>query len=227
MVWYSIRYTIHPFKTIEGIIIPVHLKYGYSVLRVIDNEKYESGEITIIKKTLEREDKVLELGTGLGFISAFCAKKIGSANVFTFEANPHLKQSINDLYIKNHVNPNIEFNVLGKGNKTISFCINKKSLLASGVQSTSEKIQQVEVRQENLNDKIRDIKPTYLIMDIEGGEHGIISEIEFQTIRKVQFELHPDVLDKKKVSDIFLKLESCGFKRNGSLHSENNYYFFK
>lgn len=227
MVWYSIRYTIHPFKTIDGITIPVHLKYGYSVLRFIDNKKYESGEITIIKKTLKKDDRVLELGTGLGFISAFCAKNIGSANVFTFEANSYLKQSISDLYIRNHVNPALKFNILGKENKIIFFYVNKNSLLASGLQRTSVRAQRIEAKQENLNEKIKDIKPTYLIMDIEGGEYDIIKEIEFQTIHKVQFELHPDVLDKKKVSDIFLKLESSGFKRNESLSTANNYYFFK
>ena len=91
MLWYSIRYRAYKWKNIEGIAIPVYLNYGYSVLRFIDNGKYENSEISIIKNTLDKEDVVLELGTGIGFISAFCAKQVGGDQIFTFEGSPSLK----------------------------------------------------------------------------------------------------------------------------------------
>lgn len=227
LTYYHIRYRINKWIKIEGILFPVQLNYGYNVLRYIDNRKYESGEINIVKQSLHKNDKVLELGTGLGFISAFCSKKVGSENVYTFEANPLLKPGINKMYSRNHVNPHLEFVILGKENGIASFYVNRQSLLASGLHESVAQKQKIEVEQKNLNEKIREINPTYLIMDIEGGEYEIINEIDFHTISKVQFELHPSILDTQKISQIFTKLACNGFEKSKSLSSANNYYFFK
>src|ERR1700722_20260570 len=107
MASYNIKYRINKWADIEGVLLPVYLKYGYNVIRFIDNGEYESGEINIIKKTLTKDDKVLELCTGLGFISAYCSKKIGGENVYTFEAIPYLETSIKELYKKNNVSPHL------------------------------------------------------------------------------------------------------------------------
>jgi len=226
--YFNIRYRLNKWVKIEGVSLPVYLSYGYNVLRFIDNGQYESGEIRIIKETLGPGDKVLELGTGLGFISTYCAKKIGSENVYTFEANPYLRESIRELYTRNGVDPHLEFAILGKEEGKTVFYRNKESLLASGLEGSSIRSnQQIEVLKKNLNAKIKEIRPTYLIMDIEGGEYDIFMEIDFQTIRKIQFELHPTILDAPKIDQIFKKLEKNNFSRDGSFNGQNNYYFFK
>jgi FkbM family methyltransferase len=226
--YYNIRYRLNKWTTIEGILFPVYLRYGYGVLRFIDNGEYESGEIAIISKTLEDGDKVLEMGTGLGFISAYCAKKIGSQNVYTFEANPSLERNIRELYDKNGVRPCLTFAILGKEEGKVLFYKDRRSMLASSLQSSPEpELQPVEVPVKKLADVIRDIQPTYLVMDIEGGEYEIFEAIEFQTIKKIQVELHPDVLGPEKVSRIFRKLTEFNFVRDTSLVSRDNYYFYK
>lgn len=52
------------------------------------SDSYENYEIRLLEKYLNENDIVMELGTGIGFLSAFCAKKVGSKNVYSFEANP-------------------------------------------------------------------------------------------------------------------------------------------
>ena len=76
-----------------------------------------------------------------------------------------------------------------------------------------------------LNDVIQKIKPTYFIMDIEGGEYDVFSMIDFQTIKKIQFELHPEILGIEKVNQIFLVLAKHGFKEDKNIASVNNFYF--
>lgn len=226
--YYNVRYRLNKWKKIHGVLFPVRLSYGYSVLRFIDNGQYESGEIDIISNTLASGDKVLEMGTGLGFISAFCAKKIGSPNVYTFEANPSLERNIKQLYSKNHVDPHLEFAILGKEEGKTVFYTNRNSLLASSLTNTpGADMQLVEIPVKRLNEVIKRIKPTYLIMDIEGGEYEIFEAIDFQTITKIQFELHPEVLGPDKVSRIFKKLGDCSFIRDKSFASRDNYYFFR
>lgn len=228
LAYYNIRYRLNKWKNIKGISFPVHLNYGYSVLRFIDNGQYENGEIEIIRNTVEPGDTVIELGTGLGFISAYCSKKIGSPNVYTFEANPFLEKHIRELYDKNAVRPNLQFAVLGREEGKTIFYANNKFLLASALTKTpGADMRPVEVPVKELNEVIRTIQPSYLIMDIEGGEYEIFEAIDFQTITKIQFELHPDVLGPDKVSRMFKKLEDSNFIRDMSFASGDNYYFYK
>ena len=228
ILWFTIRYSVYKWKLLDGIEIPVYLNYGYSVLRFIDNNKYERSEISIIKNTLENNDIVLELGTGIGFVSAFCAKKIGDKNVFTFEANIYLKPIINELYKRNKVSPTLTFAMLGEVDTYEKFHRNKNSFLASSSQKNrNEEYEAVTVLRKDINKVIKEICPTYLIMDIEGGEYDIFKLINFYTIKKIQFELHPLILDRDKINSIFNRLRESNFIQDTSHSYPDNFYFKK
>ncbi|MEP7108245.1 MAG: FkbM family methyltransferase [Ferruginibacter sp.] len=226
MLWFTLRYGIYPCKTIDGITIPVYLKYGYSVLRFINNGEYEKSEISIIKNTLTNKDKVLELGTGIGFVSAYCAKSIGSENIFTYDGNPSLAPFIKQLYLANDVSPTATPAILGSTNGTRTFYKNNRSFLTSSADDdSSENSVAISVEEQNLNEVIDRLQPTYLIMDIEGGEYNVFKMIDFQSIQKIQFELHPAILDKGQVDFIFKKLEKEKFIMNASFQFSNNFFF--
>jgi FkbM family methyltransferase len=228
MAWYNIRYNINKWQLLEGVWVPVYLRYGYSVIRFMAANKYEEGEIGIIKETLTNSDKVLELGTGIGFVSTFCAKKIGGEKIYTFEANPSLKPSIEEIYARNNVKPNSNFALLGEGEGTKIFYQNQNSFLASSTKDgLIENAVKIEIPQKDLNKTIAEIQPTYLIMDIEGGEYEVFRYISFQSIRKIQFELHPVILGPQKVKEIFDILSANNFRHDKNLLFPNNFYFTK
>lgn len=207
-----------------GIKFPIQLSLDYSVLRFIDNGAYEGSEIGIISQTLTKEDTVLELGTGMGFISSYCARMIGSDKVFTFEANKTMQPAIERMYAANKVKPNINFKLLGDGDKQIRFYRNKKSFLASSTHQL-ENTEEVIIEQQDLNTTISKIQPTYLVMDIEGAEYDVFGLIDFQSIRKIQFELHPALLTKEKIQAIFQKLSDHGFVKDHNLNYPDNFFF--
>lgn len=131
MGWYNIYYSINKWKNLESIYIPVYLRYGYSVLRFIDDGTYECEELHIIKSKLLSSDTVLELGTGISFISAYCAKKVGNKKMFTFEANPFMEPVIREVFKKNDVSPNFQIALLGNKNGTNEFVVQKDFLASS------------------------------------------------------------------------------------------------
>ena len=204
--------------------MPVYLNYGYSVLRFIDNGEYEQHEIALIKNNLVPNDRVLELGTGIGFVSAYCAKITGGENVFSFEGNPDMAPLIKELYQKNKVEPHSFIAMLGEEEGEHNFYVNSDSFLASSVSANNKKQERVIPRQ-NLNEVIANIRPNYLVMDIEGGEYDIFTIIDFQTICKVQFELHPNMLTTTQVAFIFKKLTAANFLPEGDGHATNNFFF--
>jgi len=214
-----------PWRSIDGVSLPLFSDIGFNTLRWIINGKYEIGEINIIKNTIQKEDIILEIGTGLGFISSYCAKVTHSSQVFTFEANPLNYETAKSVFKKNMVSPIIKNALLSDEEGVVNFPINQKSRLASTIKSKSDKF--VTIQKLNLNKIIKDITPTYLIMDIEGAEFDVFSIINFQTIKKIQFELHPSKLDKSKCDFIFNLLLENEFELDKSNSIDPNYYFSK
>lgn len=183
------------------------------------------GEIRIIKDQLKTGDIILEIGTGLGFVSSFCAKRIGSENVFTFEANPVNIEIARRVFIKNSVNPVLENAILSEDEGVVEFSVDKKNILASSL--LVSKNDSIKVEKISLNDVIAAIKPNFLVMDIEGAEYEIFKQISLQSIIKIQFELHPYIIGEEKCTEIFKLLNCNGFLKDERLSVNSNYYFFK
>ena len=224
LTWYNIYYRFNKWKKIEGIYLPVYPGFGYSVLRFIYNGTYECEELNILKSKLENTDLVLELGTGIGFISSYCAQKISAENVYTFEANIFMKPVIMEVFRKNKVVPNFQVALLGDPEIEKEFSV-QKSFLASSQKINNVHGKKITVPFLDLNETIKKLVPNYLVMDIEGNEYDVFSIIDFQTIWKVQFELHPDILDQEKIDFIFKKLAENNFRKDESVSTEKNFYF--
>lgn len=188
------------------------------------NGEYEKGEINIIKKALQPGEVVLEIGTGLGFVSAYCSKVTGAENVYTFEANPLNVQAAKEVFQKNDVHPHLQNALLGRGEGTMAFNIDSRSRLASSLALEGQS--KVDIKQSDLNEAVRLINPDFLVMDIEGAEFDVFSGIDFHNIRKIQFELHPDILGKEKCDAIFAILERSGFTKD-AVSDERNFYYHK
>jgi len=211
------------WHNVNNVYLPLKSEIGFNTLRWIVNGQYEHGEIEIIKQRIEPQDRIMEIGTGLGFVSAYCAKIVGSENVHTFEANPLNIEMALRVFEKNKVSPHIQNALLADISGTINFPVNRKSRLASSSLLASGDA--VQVPQLVLNDIIRDIQPNFLIMDIEGSEYDVFRIIDFQTIYKIQVELHPSILGEDKLNEIFYRLNENGFVADISMPDGRNYFF--
>jgi FkbM family methyltransferase len=167
---------------------------------------------------LNDSDVVLEVGAGIGFLSSYCARVIGSDRVFTFEANPLLESLIKDVYAANEVNPTLKIGVLGREAGSAKFYITR-DFWASSLLPPAEPCEEVSVLVYDLNEEVRRINPTFLLMDIEGGEYDLIKAIDFHTIRKISVEIHTDVLGQGRVDEIKAITRDAGFVVNPQLSS--------
>lgn len=69
---------------------------------------YASAERHLLQSTLEDEDKVMEVGTSIGMIAAFCARRLGSHQVVTFENDPRMVRAARETFALNDVIPQLE-----------------------------------------------------------------------------------------------------------------------
>lgn len=86
---------------------------------------YESAELHMIEAKLTKDDVVMEIGTGIGFISTYCATQIGSKKIYTYEANPALESHIRKNYEINNVSPSLEICLLSDKEGEQAFYVEK------------------------------------------------------------------------------------------------------
>ncbi len=180
----------------------------------------------MIDSRLEPDDIVMELGTGLGFVSSFCAKKIGSERVFTYEANPALETVIQHTYTLNNVHPYSNILLLADQIGEQTFYVNKSFWASSTIQrSSSDRPVQVPVK--SFNEEVEKINPSFLIIDIEGGEYELFKKAKFHSIKKIAMELHESLLGEEKAEFVKSKLTEAGFVLNDKFSYRNRELFWE
>lgn len=211
--------------------VRVNLKH-YNISSELKNffykEEYEKEELGILKRKLKQHDRVMEIGAGIGFLSTYCAKKIGDENVFAFEANPFIIDKIRETYALNNVNPSITNSLLSDREGSIGFYL-EKNFWSSSTHKRSDSSRYVEVQTEDINQKIKTIDPSLLIVDIEGGEKELIPLIDFSktNIRKIVIEIHPHVIGLRAASEVICKIVSEGFSLDFGLSGSRVFFFIK
>lgn len=146
------------------------------------------------------------------------ARAIGSEKVHTYEANPGLETLIREVYAANHVHPNLKIGVLGQQAGSVKFYITR-DFWASSLLPPAEPCEEVTVPVYALNEEVRRINPTFLLMDIEGGEYDLIKSIDFHTIQKISIEIHTDVLGQERVDEMKAIMRDAGFVVDQGLSS--------
>lgn len=205
-----------------GVVLPSrHTLVTPGIGREVYLGDYESKEIEIISKRLDKEDIVLEVGAGLGFLSSYCARHIGSDRVFAYEANLELIPLINETYSRNNVRPTLKNAMLGPVEGTREFGLEAEFWASSAHRPSGRTIS---VRQLNVNSELVSIRPTFLIVDIEGGESEFFASADLSSVTKICVETHPDVLGDAVLSEMLAGLINKGFSIDFSLIRKNVFF---
>jgi hypothetical protein len=130
-----------------------------------------------------------------------------------------------DFILKNEI-------VISKNlqNKTVSFNIVEDFWSSSSKSINANIIKKVEVPTTDINVIISDHKPTYLVMDIEGGEEDLFDCCDWldnSTIQKIMIELHADIIGENKCFMVMNNIVQKGFKMYFDGSPKNVVYFFK
>jgi FkbM family methyltransferase len=153
----------------------------------------------------------MELGTGLGVVATYAAGRIGSDRVFTYEANPALAPLTRDTFELNRVSPAFETCLLGEAPGETTFYVGEDFRVSSTIPSDIDSPIPIRIPVKSLNDELQRIRPTFLIVDIEGGEHDLIQHMNFAGIRKILVEVHENVIGAAKVERLKSMLLDAGF----------------
>ncbi|MGJ5617626.1 FkbM family methyltransferase [Sulfitobacter sp. MF3-043] len=171
---------------------------------------YEVPEIDGLLGLVSPGDRILELGVGIGIVSSLAAKKFPDVTIRSYEANPALIDPIRDLHGRNGVTSiDLRNAVLVNGEVKDShrdFFIHESFAASSLVEPIGEVKSVVSVPTVSFQSVLSEFSPDVLVLDIEGGEEELLSNVDLKGIRVLVIELHPKVILRQGIKKIY---DSC------------------
>ncbi|MGB3280143.1 MAG: FkbM family methyltransferase [Pseudorhodobacter sp.] len=204
-----------------GLEIPLY-REGMSaeVVMGIATGLYEKPEIDGLSRVLRPGDRVLELGAGLGVITAISSRIVGPKGaIMAYEANPKLLEDTKAFLLKHGVkNVELRGSVLvpqAAEGETREFHVSRVFAVSSlVVHAGSTRHKTISVKAQTANDVIADFAPDVLICDIEGGEAELIPAIDASRMRAVVIEMHPKRVSAEGLANVRQALEEQGLKQD-------------
>jgi FkbM family methyltransferase len=198
---------------INGIPLVSHASFFFKT--------YEINDRILIERNLKK-NKCIIVGAGIGFIPTI-AYHLTKKKILVFEINSRIIDNLN-LNLNNN---NCKFFLY---NKNISF-INKKKNTKFFIKDNFLGTSQFFKTKDILNVKnifyknIKNIKNyDTLIIDAEGAEYNFLINLnKLNNIKHIFFELHYDLLSKKKIKKIFSELHSNSYELKDKFL--NSFYF--
>lgn len=201
-----------PYMGLEVPVSPDHVPVP--VLRQIRRNDYERPEIGALLKLVRPGDRILELGAGLGIVSSVAVRSATGVSVRSYEANPRMVDCVKHLHERNGITAVDVQNAIvlpDPESDALEFHIHKY-FPQSSLHRDDLTIETVSVPTVDFNDVVREIRPTFLLCDIEGGEARLFEGIDLTGIRVIAIELHPDVIGKEALGRIFRTCLDAGFE---------------
>ncbi|HEY6159007.1 MAG TPA: FkbM family methyltransferase [Gemmatimonadales bacterium] len=211
--WLAYQYRVRrrPVVTVAGVQIRVGRHMSPAVERTVSRGLYEQDELRLIGQLLAPDDIVLEVGAGLGLVSAYCARRLGSSRVFAYEANPDLEACIRETYALNQVQPALEMCAVGADAGTVTL-YRDRHLWASSVVRQSGRVRPVEVPVKPLSDIVQRVRPTLLIIDVEGAEQELFDHAHLPSVTRIVLEVHEHVIGAAGARHVRSALAAMGFE---------------
>lgn len=194
----------------------------FPIFKQLLEDDYEDPELMAAEGLIRKDDRVLELGTGLGIVSALISRMAPGIAIHSFEGNPSLLPHITQLHQCNGINSVRVTNAILEphpSSNVRNFHIHKyfsegsiyKSKLSNSI---------IEVPVVDIDILMRDFMPTILICDIEGAEELVIPDCDLSTLRGIVLELHPNLVSQAGVNRIYDALSSARLYPNTELSSK-------
>ena len=190
---------------LHGVIMPVDrgIMSNVVIASLVDSS-FERPEAEFLKQSLRADDRVLELGGGLGLISTMASKLVPQGVVVTVEANLQIMNYLKRLHTLNAVKvESLNAVVVGRATTDqLPFYV-RKDFWSSSL--SDEPKNYTEVRSVNvipLTSLTEKYRPTVVICDIEGGEVGLIDADWTEGIRLVMIEVHKSLIGQTGINQL-------------------------
>lgn len=196
--------------SLDGVKLHVSADLPRGIRRALYRGDYEFSERRLVQEVLERSDRVLEVGSGIGLVSLNCIRICGEEAVVCYEANPRFASAIRRNFSLNNVSADIRNRALAERAGETEFFFQDKALSSSLVKRTDES-RATKVPCDGIGDVVAAFRPTAIVMDVEGAEVDLLPAADLSGVRKLLIEIHAGVVGKDRIDGLLDFLAAEGF----------------
>ena len=188
---------------------------GKLVRNGLFKETYEEPERILVRETLHHDDRVLEIGGGIGFVSILCAKICGDTNILIYEANPRMVTVIEKNFKLNGLTPQLRCKGITPDGRDATFFVSDNILSSSLYKRNGTSAQKVPA--DAIDQVIAEWQPNALVMDAEGAEVDILGGSTLVGLTKLIIEFHPHIVGEERIQQLKKHLAGLGFEEGRSI----------
>ncbi len=202
-----------PTLPFHGLTVPMQGPHiSKPVWKHVWRGDYEWPELRALAALMQPQDRVLELGLGMGLVSGVMARRHPAARFTSYEANPALHPRIAELHQANGItNVEVRSAILAplSAGATRRFRIHRHFTESSLVAASAD-VAEVEVPVHDPAAVMSELRPDLLICDIEGAEEELIPALPLSGLRAAVIELHPQIVSRAGMARIFRSFLDAG-----------------
>lgn len=180
------------------------------IMQVLRSGRYEGQEARVAVSVVEAGDVVLEIGSGLGYISSLLWQTGKVSALHCYEANPALIPLLRTTHRLNGVTSVVENCVLAERDGSTEFYL-KRDFWGSSL-DRRRGAQGLKVPTKSFQAELNRIQPHLVVMDIEGGEVDVFDGVaDMSMVRSLMMEVHPRATGLTGIMKLFASLARLGF----------------
>jgi FkbM family methyltransferase len=153
----------------------------------------------------------MEVGAGLGVVTTLATKT--AEHVIAFEANPAMRTTLERTFALNRVEPDLRMQAVAVAPGRVRIAIDE-AFWTSKLAEAGVAVEAVAFMA-----TLEEIRPTFVILDCEGGEAELLANPLPSYVQKLLVELHPDVIGTTACDEIVTGLAAQGFVSRDDLSS--------
>ncbi|MGN8019589.1 FkbM family methyltransferase [Phyllobacterium sp. 22229] len=201
------------YPVVHGVTIPIDSQeVSPTIWAALTKGDYEAREVHLVTHAVQPNDRVLELGTGLGVVTSIMARVEGTY-IWSFDANPstaHLAARV--IEANGHENVELTTGVLTAGTpKRFKFYIRRDLWMSSVYEHQGPYESTLDVISGDIDQFVAKHAINVVVMDIEGAEHGLLIDAALPGVERVFVELHDHLYGLIGVREIMAALAAKGF----------------
>ncbi|SPF80496.1 FkbM family methyltransferase [Pseudoprimorskyibacter insulae] len=176
-------------------------------LGTYDHQKAEAA-----LRVIRSDDRVLELGAGIGFLSTLLATKRQVQSIHCYDANPKLVRYIREVHVANGVVQAQVHNAVlsAEAGDPVPFYERDHFLDSSLDASDEPPLAEHQVTRATLAEAMETARPTALISDLSGAEAKVLIGTDLTALRLAIIELDTAALGQTGVQTIFDTMADAG-----------------
>ncbi|CAN7708807.1 class I SAM-dependent methyltransferase [Phyllobacterium sp. LjRoot231] len=207
------------FLNVHGLEVPVSQSdVPAAIWSSLIDDSYRANAANLVVKTVQPNDRVLELGTGLGIICSLLAGSDG-VQVWSFEANPEVA-SLAERVIRANNRTNV---IVAQGlpmpgpSRQITYYARAETWMSSFAKEHGPYAKAHSFSSIDVNDFIQQHNINFIVMNIGGAELEFVKHAHLKNIERIFLELHDHLYGLDGIRKITDELMDKGFVYNPRL----------